>query len=35
MSDAVMARVEQLGIDVDVGEQQTEEEYGRYVSVGE
>jgi hypothetical protein len=35
MSDAMMARVQQLGINVDVGEQQTEEEYGRYVSVGE
>lgn len=35
MSDAVMARVQHLGIDVDVSEQQTEEEYGRYVSVGE
>jgi hypothetical protein len=35
MSDAMMARVKQLGIDVDVSEQESEGEYGRYVSVGE
>jgi hypothetical protein len=35
MSDAMMARIQQLGIDVDVSEQESEGEYGRYVSVGE
>jgi hypothetical protein len=35
MTAAVAKRMSQLGIEVDVSEQQDEGEYGRYVSVGE